>query len=102
MPTFYVTVPRDAAESFAREIVEERLAACVNIVECNSVYWWEDSVTNDAECILFIKTSSAGAGQLVEFVEEAHPYDVPCVERFEEDGVLFSYAAWRDDVVRAD
>ncbi len=99
MPTLYVTAPEDAARSLAREIVENRLAACVNIVECDSVYWWENTVMTDAECILFIKTSVSGAKQVEEYIEENHPHEVPCIERFEEDGVLLAYAQWRDNAV---
>lgn len=101
MPTFYVTAPTDAAQSLARGIVENRVAACVNIVECESVYWWGDKVTSDGECILFIKTSSEGASRVAEYVEDNHPHDVPCIERFEEDGILYAFAEWRDDVVSA-
>lgn len=99
MPTFYVTAPRESAQSLARAVVENRLAACVNVVDCDSVYWWEDSVTTDAECILFIKTSTDGTAALIEYIEENHPYDIPCIERFDEDTILFEYARWRDDAV---
>ena len=49
MPTAYVTAPRDAAANIAKTLVEERLAACVNAVDCTSTYRWEGEVHEDAE-----------------------------------------------------
>ena len=49
--------------------------------------------------ILLAKTTEGTYGDLVERVEEAHPYDVPCVERFEEANVLPAFGEWRDDTV---
>ena len=99
MPTVYITAPRDDARDLARSIVEERLAACVNLLECDSIYRWDDAVVTDEECILLAKTTDDGFAALREFVAREHPYDVPCIERFDEDAVLGSYAAWIDDSV---
>ena len=99
MPTAYVTAPPDAAEEIARTVVDERLAACVNRVDCASIYRWEGDVQDDDEEILLAKTTDEAYPALVERVEELHPYDVPCVERFEEGELLDAFAAWRDDAV---
>jgi periplasmic divalent cation tolerance protein len=99
MPTVYVTAPRASVDDIARTVVEERLAACVNAVECSSTYRWESEIHEDAESILLIKTTDDRYGELVERIEELHPYDVPCIERFEETEVLEEFKAWRDDAV---
>ena len=99
MPTVYVTAPRDAATDLARLLVEERLAACVNVVDCESTYRWEGSIEEDAESILLAKTTAEACDELIERVETAHPYDVPCVERFEESDVAAPFARWREDAV---
>ena len=54
-----VTHPVDGAQAFARRLVEERLAACVNVLPVTSVYRWEGAVQEDPESLLVIKTSSA-------------------------------------------
>lgn len=95
MPTLYVTAPPDAAETLARRVVEERLAACVNRVPCTSVYRWEGTIHEDEEVILFVKTRAGRTDELVERIQEIHPHDVPCVERFEEDDVLTAFEEWR-------
>jgi periplasmic divalent cation tolerance protein len=84
MPTAYVTAPPDAADELVRTLVEERLAACVNRVPCRSTYRWEGEVHDDEEEILLAKTTDETYPALVERVEALHPYEVPCIERFEE------------------
>ncbi|WP_276260972.1 divalent-cation tolerance protein CutA [Haloglomus litoreum] len=95
MPTAYITAPEDAAADLARTLVEERLAACVNRVACDSVYRWEGEVVTDEEVILLAKTTGERYDALVARVEELHPYDVPCVERFDEADVLPAFGEWR-------
>jgi len=79
MPTVYVTAPESAAAELAETLVDERLAACVNAVGCQSTYRWEGTVETDAETILLIKTTPEGYDQLVERIKQLHPYDVPCI-----------------------
>jgi periplasmic divalent cation tolerance protein len=99
MPTVYVTTPPDRAADIARTLVEERLAACVNRVDCESTYWWDGEVHDDPETILLVKTTDERYDDLRKRIEQLHPYDVPCIERFEESDVLPSFAQWRADAV---
>ena len=62
----------------ARSLVEERLAACVNIAPgVESVYRWKDAVETAQEALLVIKTTAAAFGALRERILEIHGYDVP-------------------------
>lgn len=97
MPTVYVTAPPDAADDIARRLVEERLAACVNRVACTSTYRWEGEVHDDEEVILLAKTTDERVAALESRVVDLHPYEVPCVERFDESEVLPSFGAWREE-----
>lgn len=66
------------ARALARELVEARVAACVNIVErIQSIYRWEGRVTDDAEQLLIIKTSDERVAALREELFQRHPYEVP-------------------------
>jgi len=68
---------RDAA-AFARALVEERLAACVNIQpEMESVYRWKDRVEQDRERQIVIKTRVARVDAVIGRIEQLHPYEVP-------------------------
>jgi periplasmic divalent cation tolerance protein len=73
------TLPVDAdAEAFARTLVDERLAACVNLLPpMKSIYRWEGRVQREAERQVIIKTSRARAAALGERLRELHPYDLP-------------------------
>ncbi len=77
--TALVTAP-DAmvAESMARTLVEERLAACVNVIPgLVSVYRWEGEVQRDQEALMILKTTQSRVVALCERVVQLHPYEVP-------------------------
>ena len=99
MPTAYVTAPPSAAEELAERLVEERLAACVNTMSCDSVFRWDGEVIHEQEVVLLVKTTDDAYNELVARIEQIHPYDVPCIERFDEEDMLPAFAAWRDNVV---
>ncbi|SDQ92606.1 divalent-cation tolerance protein CutA [Natronobacterium texcoconense] len=99
MPTVYITAPTDEADAIAERLVEERLAACVNRFPITSTYRWDGEVHHDEEIALLAKTTDDAYDDLVERLEEIHPYDVPCIERFDEAGILGSFAEWRTESV---
>jgi periplasmic divalent cation tolerance protein len=71
---------KEQAREIGKVLVEERLVACVNIIEgMNSMYWWEGKVRQDSETVLIAKTKSALVAELTERVKKLHSYDVPCV-----------------------
>lgn len=77
----YITCA-DAAEAnrIGRLLVEERLAACVNILDgMTSVYWWEGQVQDGHETVLIAKTRAAHVDAVIARVRELHSYDCPCV-----------------------
>lgn len=74
------TLPADGeiATAFARTLVEERLAACVNVMgEMLSVYPWEGLVEEEQERQIIIKTAADRLESLWERVKELHSYEVP-------------------------
>jgi len=73
-----VTLPAALAPSFARQLVEEGRAACVNqLPGVRSTYRWQDEVEEAEEALLLVKTTSAGYPALAARVRELHPYEVP-------------------------
>src|SRR5215831_6967085 len=87
------------AESFAEELVERRLAACVNIVEkVRSIYRWQGAIEHDDEKLLVIKTTDERLAELRDYVLANHPYSVPelVILRGEVEG---PYGDWLTDAV---
>jgi periplasmic divalent cation tolerance protein len=91
-----VTAPKgDAAASLARALVEERLAACVNLVpDVRSFYRWEGRVQDDDEVLLVVKTRADRAEALAARVQELHPYDLPEVLELAAAGGSAAYLDW--------
>ena len=77
----YITTKNKAeAERIGRILVEERLAACVNIIDgMNSIYRWEGKLMQDTETVLIAKTVQDKVSVLTERVKALHSYDCPCV-----------------------
>ncbi|MBW2262191.1 MAG: divalent-cation tolerance protein CutA [Deltaproteobacteria bacterium] len=73
------TVPdEEVGASLARTIVDERLAACVNLVPgLRSIYSWKGEIQDDREVLLIAKTRGSLFGVLRERIVSLHPYDVP-------------------------
>jgi periplasmic divalent cation tolerance protein len=68
----------EQAAQVARILVEERLAACVNLVAAvRSIYRWQDAVQDDAESLAIIKTTTDRYQALAARLAELHPYEVP-------------------------
>ncbi|HEX2062035.1 MAG TPA: divalent-cation tolerance protein CutA, partial [Thermoanaerobaculia bacterium] len=83
------------ARALARELVELRLAACVNIVErIRSVYRWQGKIEDDAEQLLVIKTADARVDALREALFQRHPYEVPEFVIVPVAGTSDAYGAW--------
>ena len=96
-----VTVPNRAqARRIARSLVQERLAACVNIVPgVESIYQWKGKMERSRELLLMIKTSRSKVKALVRHVKRVHSYSVPEVLSLNiVDGNL-DYLKWIQDCV---
>lgn len=76
----YVTAgTEEEAAGIGRTLIEERLAACVNILPANSIYRWEDTVEQDSEVVMFVKTRSSFSEKVIERIKSLHSYEVPCI-----------------------
>lgn len=86
--------PGEAA-SLAKRLVEQRLAACVNIVdEVTSYYVWNGEMCEDREATLLIKTTDQRYRKLAEKLAEYHSYDVPEIVALDAAEVSEDYAEW--------
>ena len=73
-----VTCPPDKAQAIADALVEERVAACVNVVpSLRSVYRWKGEVHHEDEAMLLVKTTKGRFEALKQAVLKHHPYELP-------------------------
>lgn len=85
----------EEAERIGRQMVEERLAACVNILgNCQSIYRWQGAIESTQEAPALFKTTDIQAEALMTRIAGLHSYDVPCVVVWPIDKLLGSYAEW--------
>ena len=77
----YITVGNlEAARTIGRSLVEQRLAACVNIIDnMNSFYMWDGRLQDDREVVVLAKTVGSRVPQLIDAVRRLHSYEVPCI-----------------------
>lgn len=90
----------DEAERIGRQMVEEQLAACVNILgPCRSIYRWQGAIETAEEVAAIFKTTTAGADSLIGRIAALHSYEVPAIAVWPIEELLESYAAWVEDNV---
>lgn len=99
----YITTPsEEEAVRLARQLVQERLAACANVVpRMRSFYWWDGKVQDDPEALLLLKTHAQSLQRLLDRARELHSYDVPAINAFRIDQGIPDYLAWLGEETRS-
>lgn len=99
--SLYLTAANQAeAEKISRTLVEERLAACANVLgPIRSFYWWQGKVQDDAEVAFLLKTRTDLIDRVVARVKQLHSYTVPCVVTWPIEAGNPDYLADRKSVV---
>ncbi len=92
----FITAPNaDVAESIAKTLVSERLAACVSVLpQVRSIYRWDGAICDEAELLLIAKTRKDGFDALAARVKALHPYQVPEIVALDVAAGLPAYVAW--------
>ena len=98
------TVPdAEVAERIGTVLVQERLAACANVIEgVTSIYRWQGSIEREREVLMVLKTTSETVQQLRLRLVELHPYDVPEVLALDVRDGHEPYLNWVRSVVGPD
>lgn len=91
------------ADALATALVDERLAACVNVLPgIRSVYRWQGAIERGEEVLLLIKTTAARQDELIVRLTTLHPYELPEALAVEAVGGLAAYLGWVDEQTRDD
>ena len=85
----------EEAERIGRTVIEERLAACINIFSpVRSIYRWHGAIYAANESAAIFKTTNDRADALIARIANLHSYDVPCVVSWPIDKITSAYAGW--------
>ena len=91
----------DSAKQLARNLVEKKLVACVNIVpNMTSIYSWQDELHEDEECLLLIKSTEGRFDDIKRSISANHPYDSPELISINIEDGLPDYLKWIQDSVK--
>jgi len=99
MILIYITASsNEEARSIGRTLIEERLCACVNIIDnMQSIYRWQGNIEEAKEVILIVKTQKSLFEQVQKRVKELHCYEVPCVIQIDVPKGSQEYLKWISD-----
>lgn len=84
-----------SAEHIAQTLIEQQLAACVNLIPgLRSMYRWQGKIEQAEECLLLIKTHHSRYAALEQAIVSAHPYELPEIVAVSLDNALPGYLTW--------
>jgi periplasmic divalent cation tolerance protein len=90
---------KESAKHAAKLLVEQRLAACVQLLPINSVYRWNNEICDENEIMLLIKSRTDFFDKIATAIKENHSYEVPEIIRLPITNGLPDYLNWIDDCV---
>jgi periplasmic divalent cation tolerance protein len=91
------------AKALGRQLVEQRLAACVNLLpQVHSIYQWQGALEEAGEVTLLIKTTQQRYADLEAAIKAAHPYQVPEILAVPIAAGLPQYLAWIEEETKKD
>jgi periplasmic divalent cation tolerance protein len=96
---FSTTSDRPEAERIASVLVEQGLAACVQLMPIDSVYMWKGKIEKTGEILLLIKTRADHVDKAILAIKAAHSYEVPEIIAIPIESGLPEYLAWIDGTV---
>jgi periplasmic divalent cation tolerance protein len=92
---FITTANAEEAQRIADVLLNERKAACINIVPgVSSLFWWQGKLDSAEESLLIVKTRASVLSQIVNLVKEHHSYDIPEVIALPIIGGNRDYLEW--------
>ncbi len=95
------TTPQSKGNELASKLVENKLAACVNVISnIHSTYYWQNKIEKDIEDLMIIKTRRTLFEELKKFIKENHPYTVPEIIALNVEDVSESYLDWLIDYLK--
>lgn len=97
----YITHQDEAsAKKLTDVLIAEKAIACANLLPVESAYWWQGAVAREGEVVTIVKSRPENWPYLLQRITELHPYEVPCIVKFEVEANA-AYEEWIHDVTEA-
>ncbi len=97
---YITTENNEEARRIGKVLVEEKLAACVNIHPIESVYRWKGNIEEDIEAAMLAKTRAGLVDEVIKRVKELHSYEVPCIISISIEKGNHDYLKWIEESTR--
>lgn len=98
---FVTASSKKEAAGIARKLIENKAAACVNIIDkAVSLFWWKGKIDCSKEALLIIKSKKEKLPRIIKIVKSAHSYQVPEIIAFPIIGGDKNYLKWIDESIR--
>jgi len=99
----YVTFSSEReATKIGRAIIEENIAACVNLIgKIKSMYKWKDEIESDEEYAMIVKTTKSNKEDVKNNILNLHSYDTPCIVFFESESYSEGFYNWIKKMVES-
>jgi len=89
------------ARKIGKNLVEQKLAICVNIIEkVNSIYWWDGKIVNENESLLLLKTKKEKVNQAIKLISKMHSYKLPGISVYEINQVTTGIKEWINNTLK--
>lgn len=94
----YLTVPDSIiAREIGKQLLEKKLAVCINIVPINSMYLMKGNLIEENECGVYVKTLPEFEREAIDFIKSIHPYDTPLIAKIPTE-FNYEYKEWAKEV----
>ncbi|MBU0709919.1 MAG: divalent-cation tolerance protein CutA [Candidatus Omnitrophica bacterium] len=98
---FITAANKKEAKLIARQLIKDKLAACVNVLDkVESLFWWQGKVDSAKEVLLIVKSKKEKLKKIIKTVKSLHSYQVPEVIALPIVGGFGPYLRWIDESVR--
>jgi len=99
MVLFYVPFPSEkSASKILTQLLENKIAVCIQIQAVASKYLWNNKISKAKEWVSIIKSNKQNRKQVIQFIKEHHPYEIPCIIELDAC-VNKKYASWMNSML---
>jgi len=100
MKIILTTCNEKDSENMAKQLLEEKICACISITDVKSLYWWKGKIEKGNEALLMIKTKDDLVDELTDKIKQIHSYENPEIIVLNAEKVAEKYLKWIGEVTK--